>query len=44
MAKKQNCKKNAIKAAKFETMCLEAGMKAATCKSLSDNILYSGAK
>ena len=43
MARKQNCKKNAIKAVEFENKCLGAGMNAETCKKLSENILFSGA-
>ena len=43
MARKQNCKKNAIKAVEFENKCLGGGMNADTCKKLSENILFSGA-
>ena len=43
MARKKNCKKNAIKAVEFENKCLGAGMNAETCKKLSENILFSGA-
>ena len=43
MARKKNCKKNAIKAVELEKKCLGAGMNAETCKKLSENILFSGA-
>jgi len=43
MARKKNCKKNAIKAVEFENKCLGGGMNADTCKKLSENILFSGA-